>query len=118
MGYGPSGARRGSPPKRRRARARAAAASPASPSRRRPRGRVLPAIASRYHAVLVEAAFERSVVEHGAPRGLQPDALRDVGIAGENVGGPPRESLLQGVAELRVKRRELFLLSQAHPVRR
>src|SRR5437588_993914 len=75
-------------------------------------GRGLAAIAARDHAVFVQPALERAVVQHGAPRGLQADEAREIGIAGEDERGPAGEAPLQHIAQLRIETREPFLLAE------
>jgi hypothetical protein len=66
--------------------------------------------------ILEEAALDRAVKQDDPPGGPQADTFGEVRAAGEEIGGVAGAALLHDIADLPVKRFQLFFLAEPPPV--
>src|ERR1700687_3201738 len=71
-----------------------------------------------HQAILVQAAFDRAVVEWRAPGGFQANQLWQPWVATEKISSPPGKALFERVAQARIECRKLCCVRPAHAIGR
>src|SRR5437879_4922229 len=65
------------------------------------RGTALSARGSCDHAIFVETALQRAVVERSPAARLEPDQFGQTGVPAKQISGPARKALLERIAQPR-----------------